>query len=52
MTDALFNNYVARGVSSRQEFTITKEERDANPLQCNGESFVSGGTIENWVILE
>ncbi|MBN1894708.1 hypothetical protein JW906_09440 [bacterium] len=51
MTDAVFNRYAERGVSSRQEFVITKEERDADPLECNGEWFANGGNLENWVTL-
>jgi hypothetical protein len=30
---------------------IDRAERDAAPLQCDGESFLSPGTIENWVAL-
>jgi hypothetical protein len=30
---------------------ILKTVRDANPLLCNGETFISSDTIENWVIL-
>jgi hypothetical protein len=51
MTDDVFSRYVERGVSSRQEFAITREDRDADPLECNGEWFVSGGNLENWVTL-
>jgi hypothetical protein len=51
MEDMLFSDYIARGATSRQDFIITKEERDADPLQCNGEWFVDGGHLENWVIL-
>jgi hypothetical protein len=28
-----------------------QEERDADPLVCDGESFVYTGSPENWVIL-
>ena len=52
LKDAVFNNYIARGASSRQDFTITKEERDADPLECAGESFLTSGNIENWVTLQ
>lgn len=51
MNDAAFAGYVARGASSRQAFSITREERDADPLQCQGEQFVTGGHLENWVVL-
>jgi hypothetical protein len=51
MTDALFTQYRDRGLTSRAELTISKEIRDANPLSCNGDTFTSGDSLENWVIL-
>jgi hypothetical protein len=51
MTDALFQTYQRRGVSSREQFIITKSERDADPLSCDGETFTSSGTLGNWVQL-
>ncbi|MBN2861661.1 MAG: hypothetical protein JXN62_00775 [Bacteroidales bacterium] len=51
MQDALFSTYVSRGVTSRQDFIITREDRDADPLQCNGETFLTAGNIENFVTL-
>ncbi len=51
MSDSLFAAFQARGMNSREEAIITQEERDANPLSCNGEEFVDGGTLENWVYL-
>jgi hypothetical protein len=51
VTDALFQRYQARGVSSRSQLIITKEERDADALTCSGETFTSGGHLENWVQL-
>ncbi len=52
LNDTVFNNYISRGVPSRQEFIIPQATRDANPLQCNGETFVGGGNLDNWVILQ
>jgi hypothetical protein len=49
MTDSLFNTY---GAASRNVFTISSSERDGDPLDCNGESFGSNGTIENWKTLK
>ncbi|MEK7202076.1 MAG: hypothetical protein AAB669_00880 [Patescibacteria group bacterium] len=46
MSDSLFATYQARGVSSRSDFIFTKEYRDANPLQCNGEQFVRSGPYD------
>lgn len=39
MPDSIFAEYLARGVKDRSELIITKEYRDANPLQCKGEQF-------------
>ena len=53
ITDAVFAEYQARGVVSRNQMIISKEERDADPLTCLGEwgLFTSQGNIENWVNL-
>ena len=48
MTDGVFDLYRARGMVSRGDAEITKAERDANPLTCNGEAFVGEGTLPNW----
>ncbi|MBN2410300.1 hypothetical protein JXQ31_01330 [candidate division KSB1 bacterium] len=50
--DVLFKNYIARGALSRQNFIISKQVRDANPLQCLSDEFVDGGNLENWVTLK
>jgi hypothetical protein len=52
MDDSLFSTYVARGVATRSDFLISKEERDADPLTCVDEDFVHEGSIENWVLLD
>jgi hypothetical protein len=52
MTDAVFAEYVNRGVARRGDIVISKTTRDANPLSCNGEIFTSTDTLENWVILK
>lgn len=40
MPESIFAKYRERGVKSRDELILTKEARDADPLQCNGEMFV------------
>ena len=52
MTDTLFRTYMRRGLKSRSDIIISKEERDADPLTCNGEAFTDSGTLENWISLE
>ena len=52
MTDSVFAQFQARGVPSREAAIITKEERDADPVPCVGESqFPQPGTLPNWVVL-
>ena len=51
MDDTVFAAYQARGVTSREQMIISKEERDADPLSCSGETFASEGNIPNWVSL-
>ena len=51
MTDSLFATYQARGLNSRSDVIISKEDREADPLSCDGETFTSQGTLENWVHL-
>jgi hypothetical protein len=48
MTDDVFQDYEARGASSRSDFIITATERDADPLTCDGEEFSSSGTLSQW----
>lgn len=51
MTDNLFASFVSRGVSGRDELIISREQRDADPIICDGESFLTMGNIDNWVML-
>lgn len=53
MTDSVFAGYAARGVGSRASATITRVERDADPLTCSGEIFTASGTgaLPDWLIL-
>ena len=51
MSPALFANYQDRGVTNTAELIITKEDRDAHPLECAGERFVSPGDLVNEVDL-
>jgi hypothetical protein len=52
MENNVFNTYTSRGAVSRGNFTISKEARDADPLECSGESFITEGNLENWVMLK
>ncbi len=55
MPDGVFANYQARGVKSRDDLILTKEYRDAHPLECKGEQFAqnydSGASFGNHVYL-
>jgi hypothetical protein len=52
LTDDLFGEYSSRGVNTRDDIIIPKAVRDANPLTCSGETFITTDTLENWVILK
>ena len=52
MTDELFQKYQARGVQERTDLIISREERDADPLTCDSETFTSQGSHPNWFILQ
>jgi hypothetical protein len=52
LTDEAFAPFAARGISSRAALQISAEERAAAPLDCDGESFLSEGTLSNWVELD
>jgi len=49
--DEVFNEYSSRGVTSREDLIISKAIRDANPLECSGDTFVTSDTLENWIYL-
>jgi hypothetical protein len=51
MEDSVFDRYITRGVQSRQDFIISFESREADLLECNGETFKTEGNLENWVTL-
>jgi hypothetical protein len=51
ITDNVFSQYTARGINSRTEMIISKSERDAYTLTCNGDTFTSGDPLERWVYL-
>ena len=51
MPDALFANYQAYGITNRTQMIISQAERDADPLDCSGETFLNSGSITNQVIL-
>jgi hypothetical protein len=51
ITDGLFNEYILRGAGNRTNLMISKATRDANLLQCNGDTFVTSDTLNNWVTL-
>jgi len=52
ITDAVFNQYYKRGVTTCNEMIISKAICDANPLTCSGDTFISSDKLENWVILK
>jgi hypothetical protein len=51
MADPVFAGYAARGIPDRDAMVISKAERDADPLTCDGEAFTGSGTLPSWVTL-
>lgn len=48
MTPQLFQKYIDKGVQSVDDFMLTKEERDNDPLECDGDQFLTRGTLPQW----
>ncbi|OGE64170.1 hypothetical protein A3J13_02735 [Candidatus Daviesbacteria bacterium RIFCSPLOWO2_02_FULL_36_8] len=53
MNDEVFQKYKEKGASSRDDFIITKEYRDSDPLKCNGEQFAENNynNLSDFVLL-
>jgi hypothetical protein len=51
ITDNVFSEYSARGISTRSAMMISKSDRDAHPLTCSGDTFTSVDPLEKWVYL-
>ena len=51
MSDRLFSSYQARGIRSRTDMIISREERDADPLECDGETYLTPPDPDDWVAL-
>lgn len=47
----VFAPYAARGVPNPSALIITREERDADPLSCQGQTFSNSGHLAHWVEL-
>jgi hypothetical protein len=41
LTDAAFAPFQARGIASPASLIITREQRDASPLRCSGQTFLN-----------
>lgn len=51
MPDAVFAAYQKLGAKSRDEFVISKTQRDADPLVCDGENIDGVGSLDGWFVL-
>ncbi len=51
INDAVFDEWRAAGIGSREDMIISRAARDADPLSCDGETFTTQGTIPSWVSL-
>ena len=51
LTDTAFQAFRNRGLSAPSAAIISREARDADPLTCSGETFLTSGNLADWVIL-
>lgn len=51
INDSVFAQFHSRGIESRNQCIISKEMRDADTLGCNGDTFSTEGTLNNWIDL-
>lgn len=54
MSDQVFARYQQKGLSSKEDLIISKEERDQNPCQYQGEGpyFQNQADPDNWAVLK
>lgn len=52
LSDSLFHSYQLRGIGSREDFIITKAERDSDLLGCSGDAFLRQSSIGDRVVLK
>jgi len=49
MSDTVFNSYMLRGANERNDFIISKEDRDVDALTCDADhQFLTSGSLINW----
>jgi hypothetical protein len=54
ISDQVFSKYKEKGINNREELIISKEERDVNPIECNGDETFPGqyeSRYYDWVFL-
>jgi hypothetical protein len=51
MDAATFQAYSARGLADPSTAIISRAARDADPLTCNGDTFVNHGQLDDWLTL-
>lgn len=44
----IYNLYKQRGLFSREAAIISKADRDADPLTCQGEEIINTGNLSDW----
>jgi len=52
MSNELLETYKALGLTSKADVIISKEEREAHMIRCEGEKFVSEDPLESWFVLK
>lgn len=51
MPDSLLADFAEQGIKNRGQLIITREQRDASPLTCQGEQFTQQNSQNDWVLL-
>ena len=49
MTNDVFAAYAARGVGSRTDLIVTRAQRDADSLTCDGQQFLTTSSLPDWI---
>ena len=52
MAEDRFEAYQLRGVPERDALIISRQDRDADPLVCEGDQFTDQGGLENYYVLD
>lgn len=52
LTESVFIEFKNKGINFRSDLIIPQSLRDSFPLTCNGDQFLPGDPLENWVYMK